>query len=129
MSRLSTALDPGRAGYGAVMAYDEALAARVREHVAGEPVMERKMFGGLAFLLNGHLSVSASGRGGLLVRVDPADSDALLTEPGVGLMEMRGRAPMPGWLHVAPEAVEDDAELERWVERGLDYARSLPPKR
>jgi hypothetical protein len=86
------------------------------------------MFGGLAFLLNGHMSVSASRQGGLLVRVDPADSDGLLAEPGVTLMQMGSRAPMDGWLRVAPEAVADEASLERWVERGLAHARSLPPK-
>jgi TfoX/Sxy family transcriptional regulator of competence genes len=110
------------------MAYDESLAARIREHVAGEPVVEKKMFGGLAFLLNGHMSVSASRQGGLLVRVDPADSDALLAEPGVTLMQMDNRPPMDGWLRVAPETVADEASLERWVERGLAHARSLPPK-
>jgi hypothetical protein len=110
------------------MAYDEELAARIREQVAGEPVVEQKMFGGLAFLLNGHMSVSASRQGGLLVRVAPADSDALLGEPGVTLMQMGNRPPMDGWLRVAPEAVVDDAALERWVERGLAFARSLPPK-
>ncbi|WP_151082880.1 TfoX/Sxy family protein [Nocardioides cynanchi] len=109
------------------MAYDEALAARIREHVAGEPVVEKKMFGGLAFLVNGHLSVSASGQGGLLVRVEPDESDALLDEPGVTLMQMGNRAPMAGWLRVAPEVIEDDAVLERWVERGLAHAKSLAP--
>jgi TfoX/Sxy family transcriptional regulator of competence genes len=110
------------------MAYDEELAARIREHVAGEPVVEKKMFGGLAFLLNGHMGVSASGQGGLLVRVDPADSEALLAEPGVTLMQMGNRAPMDGWLRVAPEAVAEEAVLGRWVQRGLAFARSLPPK-
>lgn len=110
------------------MAYDEALATRIRGHLAGEPVVEKKMFGGLAFLLNGHLSVSASGQGGMLVRVAPADSDALLDEPGVSLMQMTNRPPMDGWLRVAPEALDDEAVLERWVERGVAYARSLPPK-
>jgi hypothetical protein len=86
------------------------------------------MFGGLAFLLGGHMSVSASGQGGLLVRVDPADSDALLEEPGATLMQMGGRRPMDGWMRVAPEAVADDEALSRWVDRGLAYARSLPPK-
>jgi TfoX/Sxy family transcriptional regulator of competence genes len=128
MSRASTGLGPEWWGYGADMAYDEALAARIREHVAGEQVVEKKMFGGLAFLLNGHMSVSASRQGGLLVRVDPADSDGLLAEPGVTLMQMGSRAPMDGWLRVAPEAVADEASLERWVERGLAHARSLPPK-
>jgi TfoX/Sxy family transcriptional regulator of competence genes len=110
------------------MAYDETLAARIREHTSGEPVVEKKMFGGLAFLLGGHLSVSASGQGGLLVRVDPADSDAFLAEPGVTPMQMGNRAPMDGWLRVAPDAVADEPALARWVERGLAFARSLPPK-
>lgn len=110
------------------MAFDEQLASRVRDHLAGEAVVEKKMFGGLAFLLGGHLCVSASGQGGLLVRVAPADSDALLAEPGAELMQMGRRAPMAGWIRVAPEAVDDEAALARWVERGVGYARSLPPK-
>jgi TfoX/Sxy family transcriptional regulator of competence genes len=110
------------------MAYDERLAGRVRDHLAGEPVEEKKMFGGLAFLLGGHMSVSASGQGGLLVRVAPADSDSLLAEPGAALMQMGNRAPMDGWIRVAPEMLDDDAVLARWVERGVAYARSLPPK-
>jgi hypothetical protein len=111
------------------MAYDEELAARIRDHLTGEPVVEKKMFGGLAFLVGGHLGVSASGRGGMLVRVAPADSDALLEEPGAALMEMGNRPPMDGWIHVAPEVLHDDAVLERWVERGVAFARSLPPRR
>ena len=111
------------------MAYDEQLATRIRDRLAGEPVVEKKMFGGLAFLLGGHLSVSASGQGGLLVRVAPADSDALLDEPGAALMQMGTRPPMAGWIRVAPEVLDDDAVLERWVSRGVAYARSLPPKR
>ena len=110
------------------MAYDEDLADRIRDHLAGEAVVEKKMFGGLAFLLGGHLCVSASGQGGLLVRVAPADSDTLLAESGAELMQMGRRAPMAGWLRIAPEAVEDDAVLTRWVERGVAYARTLPPK-
>ncbi|MGC4111057.1 MAG: TfoX/Sxy family protein [Nocardioides sp.] len=110
------------------MAYDEELAARIREHALGAPVQERKMFGGLAFLIGGHLAVAASGRSGLLVRVDPADHDGLLAEPGAAPMEMGGRGPMVGWLRVDPEAVAGDAELAAWVERGLAYAGSLPPK-
>jgi hypothetical protein len=110
------------------MAYDEALAARVREQVAGEPVTEKKMFGGLAFLLGGHMAVSASGQGGLLVRCPPDETDSLLGEPGVSRMEMGGRGPMDGWLRVSPDAVADDDALARWVERGVAYARSLPPK-
>jgi hypothetical protein len=110
------------------MAYDEDLAARIRDHLTGEPVVEKKMFGGLAFLLGGHLSVSASGQGGMLVRVAPADSDALLEEPGAALMQMSNRPPMRGWLHIAPDVLDDEAVLESWVDRGVAYARSLPPK-
>jgi TfoX/Sxy family transcriptional regulator of competence genes len=107
------------------MAYDEELAARVRDVLTGESgVTEKRMFGGLAFLVDGHLAVSASSRGGLLVRVDPAQGEALLEEPGVAPFEMRGRA-MTGWLHVAAAAVEEDDALERWVGRGLGFARTL----
>ena len=109
------------------MAYDEALAARIREHAAGAPVMEKKMFGGLAFLLGGHMSVAASREGGLLVRVEPAETGTLLEEPGVAPFEMRGRA-MDGWLRVSADAVTDEDALARWVDRGLAYAGSLPPK-
>ena len=107
------------------MAYDEELAARVRDVLGGEEgVTEKRMFGGLAFLVDGHLAVSASGRGGLLVRVDPGQGDALLDEPGVAPFEMRGR-PVAGWLHVATSAVQDEDALERWVGRGLGHARGL----
>ena len=110
------------------MAYDEELADRIRFIIGmGAEVVEKKMFGGLAFLAGGHMAVAASGQGGLLARVDPAETAALLTEPGVERMQMGGRS-MDGWLRVDPSAVDDDADLRRWVERGLDYARSLPPK-
>ena len=109
------------------MAYDEALAARIREHTAGEPVEEKKMFGGLAFLLGGHMAVAASGQGGLMVRVDPGETATLLTEPGAAPFEMRGRG-MDGWLRVSTEAVAEEEALGRWVDRGLAYAGSLPPK-
>jgi TfoX/Sxy family transcriptional regulator of competence genes len=110
------------------MAYDEELAARIRERVTGEPVEEKKMFGGLAFLLGGHMAVAASGQGGLMVRVEPGETATLLAEHGAAPFEMGGRGAMDGWLRVSSEAVEDDATLSRWVERGLAYARSLPPK-
>jgi TfoX N-terminal domain len=110
------------------MAYDEALAERIRALTSGEPLVEKKMFGGLAFLLAGHMAVAASGQGGLLVRVEPAQTDELLLEPGAAPMEMGGRGGMAGWLRVAPEAVSDDADLDRWVRLGLAYAGSLPPK-
>jgi TfoX/Sxy family transcriptional regulator of competence genes len=109
------------------MAYDEALAARIREHTAGEPVEEKKMFGGLAFLLGGHMAVAASREGGLMLRVEPDQTAALLDEPGASAFEMRGRE-LDGWLRVTAEAVADDVDLERWVDRGLAYVRSLPPK-
>jgi hypothetical protein len=110
------------------MAYDEALADRIRELTAGVPVVEQKMFGGLAFLLGGHMAVAASGQGGLLVRVDPAETEVLLAQPGTGPMEMGGRGPMAGWLRVDASAVAGDEALATWVQRGLDHAGSLPPK-
>ena len=111
------------------MAYDEDLANRVRELMAGEAgVTEQKMFGGLAFLIGGNMAVAASGQGGVLVRVDPVESAALVAATSARSMEMRGR-PMPGWLQVAPEDVRTEPELARWVELGTGYARSLPPKR
>lgn len=108
------------------MGYDEGLAARIREHTAGEPVVEKRMFGGLGFLVGGHLAVSASGRGGLLVRIDPEAAQALLEEPGAAPFEMHGRT-MTGWLWVSSEAVADEDSLEQWIECGLARARSLPP--
>jgi TfoX/Sxy family transcriptional regulator of competence genes len=110
------------------MAYDEELAARIRALVAGETgVTEQKMFGGLAFLVNGNMSVAASGQGGILLHVDPEQSDALTESPGAAPFVMRGR-PMQGWLRVAPDALRDDVALARWVEVGVSYARSLPAK-
>ena len=110
------------------MAYDEELAARIRALVAGEPSLtEKKMFGGLAFLVGGNMVVAASGQGGLLVRVDPKQSDALVASTDAYPMEMRGRA-MAGWLRVDPEHVATDRELAKWVDLGTSYARSLPAK-
>jgi TfoX/Sxy family transcriptional regulator of competence genes len=110
------------------MAYDEDLANRIRELIAGEAgVTEKRMFGGLAFLVGGHMSVAASSQGGLLARVDPGESDALLERPHVRPMEMRGR-PMDGWLRVDDEGLRTTRELEPWVRRVVAYARSLPPK-
>ena len=111
------------------MGYDEDLADRIRELVGGEAgLTEQKMFGGLAFLIGGNMAVAASGHGGLLVRVDPARSDALVETTNARPMEMRGR-PMQGWLRVAPEDVRGDRQLASWVELGTSYARSLPAKR
>ena len=114
--------------YDRTVAYDEDLAARVRELLGGEAgVTEKKMFGGLAFLVEGNMAVGASGQGGILVRVDPDESDALVAGTPAELMEMRGRS-MRGWLRVASEDAAGDAELAEWVERGMSYARSLAPK-
>jgi len=111
------------------MAYDEKLAQRIRDLVSGERgVVEKKMFGGLAFLINGNMSVAASGQGGLLVRVDPDNSDALLKKRGVESLVMRGR-PMAGWLRVDADAVRTRAQLSAWVRQSVSFARSLPPKR
>jgi TfoX/Sxy family transcriptional regulator of competence genes len=111
------------------MAYDEQLAARIRDLVAGEDgVTEQKMFGGLAFLLNGNMAVAASGQGGILVRVDPAESDELVEKTTAEEMVMRGRS-MAGWLRVESEEVEAADELAAWVDRGVSFARSLPAKR
>src|SRR5690348_2253370 len=111
------------------MAYDEELAHRVREVVQGQQgLTEQRMFGGLAFLINGNMAVSASGQGGLLLRVDPAETDALLDNPHAEPFVMRGRA-MQGWMRVAAEGLETKRELKQWAARGVAYARSLPAKR
>ena len=111
------------------MAYDEALAGRIRELVGGgEDVAEQKMFGGLAFLVGGNMAVAASGQGGILVRVDPAESDELVATTPAQMMEMRGRQ-MAGWLRVDGSDVATEPELASWVERGVAYARTLPAKR
>jgi TfoX/Sxy family transcriptional regulator of competence genes len=110
------------------MAYDEKLADRIRELVGDEPnVTEKKMFGGLAFLVGGNMAISASGQGGILVRVDPAESDNLVAKSNAHVAVMRGRE-MPGWLRVDAEHVKTKRELGRWVDRGVAYARSLPAK-
>ena len=111
------------------MAYDEGLAARIRALVRGETdVTEKKMFGGLAFLVGGNMAVAASGAGGVMVRVDPAESDTLLATTSAELAEMRGR-PMAGWMRVAAADVGTEQELATWVRTGVAYARSLPAKR
>jgi len=110
------------------VAYDEGLAERIRLLLAGEPaIVEKKMFGGLAFLAAGNMAVAASGQGGLLVRVDPAESAALVESTPATVMEMRGRA-MAGWLRVPPATVDGEGELETWVRRGISYARTLPAR-
>jgi hypothetical protein len=111
------------------VAYDEELAARIRELIGNEPALtEQKMFGGLAFLIGGNMAIGASGQGGVLVRVDPEESDTLVATTNAHLMEMRGRQ-MQGWLRVDPEDVRTKRQLARWVELGTTYARSLPAKR
>jgi TfoX/Sxy family transcriptional regulator of competence genes len=110
------------------MAYDEALADRIRELLEGEPgVTEKKMFGGLAFLVGGHMAISASGHGGALVRVDPAESDGIVDTSKAEVAIMRGR-PMTGWLRVADADLRTERQLSTWVKLGAAYARSLPSK-
>jgi TfoX/Sxy family transcriptional regulator of competence genes len=110
------------------VAYDEELAERIRELVVGQPdLTESKMFGGLAFLVNGNMAIAASGQGGVLVRVDPAATDELVASSDATIAVMRGR-PMDGWLRVAPDHLRTKRQLAKWVTRGTTYARSLPPK-
>lgn len=111
------------------MAYDERLADEVRERLArvdGE-VEEKRMFGGLGFMVDGNLAVAASRRGGLLVRTDPEDAEEVHALPGVEPMESGGRK-MPGWVFVAPDALGNEAELDAWVDRALAFVATLPPK-
>jgi hypothetical protein len=121
----------GNVGAGAdtvPVAYDEDLAERIREAVAGEDgLTEKRMFGGLAFLINGNMAVSASGQGGMLLRVDPAQTEQLVRAPHARRFEMRGRE-MDGWLRIDPDALDTDADLTHWVTLGVTYARSLRPK-
>jgi TfoX/Sxy family transcriptional regulator of competence genes len=110
------------------MAFDEDLANRIRELMAGEPgVTEKRMFGGLAFLVGGNMSVAASGQGGLMVRVDPEQTEALVADSHASRLVMRGLE-MDGWLRVDSEGIRATHQLELWVKRGVAYARSLPPK-
>jgi TfoX/Sxy family transcriptional regulator of competence genes len=110
------------------MAYDEKLAERIRDLVAGEDALtEQKMFGGLGFLIGGNMAVGVSGQGGILVRADPEESDALIAKTNARLMEMRGRQ-MRGWLRVDSEDLKTKRQLARWVGIGTAYARSLPAK-
>lgn len=117
------------AAYSLRVAFDEDLADRIRELLAHRRgVTEQRMFGGLAFLVNGNMAVSASGQGGLLLRVDPEDAGRLIRRAHVQPFEMRGRS-MNGWLRVDGDGVRTKRQLEPWVERGVAYARSLPKKR
>jgi hypothetical protein len=110
------------------MAYDEVLAERIRALIGPDPELtEKKMFGGLAFLIRGHMAISASGQGGVLVHVDPERSAALTASTAATVAVMQGRE-MPGWLRVDADGVATDNDLSPWVETGIAYARSLPPK-
>jgi TfoX/Sxy family transcriptional regulator of competence genes len=110
------------------MAYDEQLAERIREAVAGEDgLSEQRMFGGLAFLVHGNMAVAASGQGGMMLRIDPADAETHTRHEHVSRMVMRGRE-MDGWLRVGGAALGSDQELQRWVDIGLTHAQSLPRK-
>jgi TfoX/Sxy family transcriptional regulator of competence genes len=110
------------------MPYDEDMANRLRELLADrDGITEKKMFGGLAFLLGGNMTVSASRTGGLLVRVDPAQTDECLAKEHVSRMEM-GRRQMDGWLLVAPAGARTKRQLEPWVKRSLAYVETLPAK-
>ena len=111
------------------MAYDEALADRIRQLIGSESgLTEQKMFGGLAFLIGGNMAVAASGQGGVLVHVDPDESDELVERTNARLMEMRGRS-MRGWLRVDPEDLGTKRQLAKWVELGVAYGKSLPAKK
>ena len=111
------------------MAYDEDLADRMRDLLAGTPgLTEKKMFGGLGFMIGGNMAIGASGQGGALVRVDPEQSDKIVATTKAEPMEMRGRQ-MAGWLRVDSADLKTKRQLEKWVKLGSDYAKSLPPKR
>jgi TfoX/Sxy family transcriptional regulator of competence genes len=122
-------MPPGGSGaYARAVAFDADLADRIRSLLSRRRgVTEKRMFGGLAFLVNGNMAVAASREGGLLVRVEPAETDRLLRRAHVRPMEMRGR-PMEGWLRVHPDGVRTKRQLEPWVARGVTFARSLPAK-
>lgn len=113
----------------AIMAYDDELADRIRFLVgAGPGVTEKRMFGGQAFLVGGNLAISASGRGGALVRVDPAESAALCEATAATVAVMSGRE-MRGWLRISSDDLDADDQLSEWVSRAVRYAQSLPPRR
>ena len=109
------------------MAFDEELANRIRALLGDRETTEQKLFGGIAFMIGGNMAIAASSNGGIIVRVDPAESAELVATTPAQLMEMRGKT-MASWLRLAHEDVADDAALAPWVERGAAYAASLPPK-
>ncbi|GLR86872.1 TfoX/Sxy family protein [Bradyrhizobium iriomotense] len=110
------------------MAYDETTAARVRKLLASQRYLaEKKMMGGLCFMVNNTMCCTVSGRGGMLIRVGPEAHARMLQEPHAGPMEMRGRI-MTGFVRVAPEGYQTDADLKKWVRRGLDFVAAMPAK-
>ena len=120
---------PRLARYDRRMAYDDDLAGRIRDLIGPDPdLTEKKMFGGLAFLIGGRMAISASGQGGVLVHVDPGRSGELVATTRASTAVMQGRE-MPGWLRVSPEDLASDDDLSRWVDIGVGHARSLPPKK
>ena len=114
-------------GRAALMAYDEELSNRIRRMLGDRATEEKKVFGGLAFMIGGNMAVAASSNGGIIVRIDPAEGPDLAATTAAELMEMRGKQ-MAGWLRVGHEHIGDDEALAPWVERGATYAASLPPK-
>ena len=110
------------------MAYDEQLADRIRAHVEQEKgLTEKRMFGGLAFLINGRMAVAAGSKGDVMLRVDPKDTERLLQLPNASPVEMRGRE-MVGWLNLDANLISSEDEMAEWIQRGVSYAKSLPPK-
>ncbi|MBB6394038.1 TfoX/Sxy family transcriptional regulator of competence genes [Actinomadura coerulea] len=110
------------------MTYDERLAERVEDLLGvRRDATPKRMFGGIAWMVNGNMAVVVRGKGGLMVRVSPDDHDALLAEPGAATTAMRGH-PMRGWITVSPEACTEPSDVAAWVDRGLAYALSLPSK-
>lgn len=121
-------MNVGRTGEDGRVSYDEELADRVEDLLgARRDATPKRMFGGLAWMVNGNMAVVVRSKGGLMVRVSPDDHDDLLAEPGAATTVMRGH-PMRGWITVSPEACAAPSDVAAWVDRGLAYALSLPPK-
>jgi TfoX/Sxy family transcriptional regulator of competence genes len=109
------------------MAYDEGLAHRIREIVSDQPgLVEKKMFGGVGFMLHGNMACGVN-RENLIVRVGPEKYAAALAKPNARVFDITGR-PMTGWVTVEPDGYESDEDLKAWVQQGIDFALSLPPK-
>jgi TfoX/Sxy family transcriptional regulator of competence genes len=111
------------------MPYDQQLAERVRELVAPrDGVTEKKMFGGIGWMLNGNMAVGVMSSGGLIVRVEPEETEALIAQPHVNTFGREGARPMKGFVVVDADTIEDDATLADWVDRGAARAMAMPPK-